>query len=266
VNGKFVIGIGSSAGDTTLASSVNINDGTWHHVAATRNNTSGAIAVYVDGVLRGSGTGPAGSRDWPASLRIGSLQTANNFLNGALDDVRLYDRILSAGEIAALVAPPAVPANLAATFGDASVALNWSAATNATSYFVKRSLTSGSGYANIATNAGLVFTNTGLANGTVYFYVVSAVNAIGESANSAQASARPTASAAPQLSFAAAGNQFQLTWPADHTGWQLQTQASDLATGLGTNWVDVFSSTETNQMLLPNATNGAVFFRLVRPY
>ena len=92
VNGKFVLGVGSSSGDTTVASSVNINDGTWHHVAATRNNTSGAMAVYVDGVLRGSGIGPTGSRTFPPNLRIGSLQTGNNFLNGTLDDVRLYDR------------------------------------------------------------------------------------------------------------------------------------------------------------------------------
>ncbi len=107
VNGKFVLGVGSTGGDTTLASSVNINDGSWHHVAATRSNTSGAVAVYVDGVLRGSGTGATGSRTFPPSLRIGSLQTGNNFFNGTLDDVRLYDRILTASEIAALFAPPA---------------------------------------------------------------------------------------------------------------------------------------------------------------
>lgn len=106
VDGKFVIGIGSTGGDTTLASSVNINDGAWHHVAATRYNTTGAIAVYVDGVLRGSGTGPTGSRTLPPGLRIGSLQTGNNFLNGTLDDVQLYDRVLSAGEVGELAAGP----------------------------------------------------------------------------------------------------------------------------------------------------------------
>jgi hypothetical protein len=103
VDGKFVLGVGAAGGDTTLASSVNINDGTWHHVAATRDNITGALAVYVDGVLRGSGTGPAGSRTFPPGLRIGCLQTGNNFLNGMIDDVRLYDRILTGGEIAAFV-------------------------------------------------------------------------------------------------------------------------------------------------------------------
>ena len=103
VDGKFVLGVGSTGGDVTLASSVNINDGAWHHLAATRNNTTGAMAVYVDGVLRGSGTGPTGARTFPPALRIGGRQTGGNFLAGSLDDVRLYDRVLGADEIAAFV-------------------------------------------------------------------------------------------------------------------------------------------------------------------
>ncbi len=266
VNGKFVLGVGSASGDTTLASSVNINNGTWHHVAATRNNTNGAMAVYVDGILRGSGTGPTGSRTFPSSLRIGSLQTGNNFLNGTLDDVRLYDRILAAGEIAALAAPPAAPTNLAATVGDASVALNWSASSNATSYYVKRSLTSGSGYAVVATNSSLSFTNAGLSNGTLYYFVVSALDTFGESTNSIEVSARPTSFAPTQLCFVNTAGQLQLDWPADHTGWQLQAQTNSLELGLGTNWVNVSGSTETNQVTVPVIPiDAAVFFRLKRP-
>ncbi len=108
VNGKFVLGVGSTGGDTTIASSVNINTGTWRHLAATRNNTTGAMQVYVDGVLRGSGTGPIGSRTLPPLLRIGGLQPGANYLNGTMDDVRLYDRILITNEIAALIKTPPV--------------------------------------------------------------------------------------------------------------------------------------------------------------
>jgi fibronectin type 3 domain-containing protein len=267
VNGKFVLGVGSASGDTTIASSININDGTWHHVAATRNNTNGAMQVYVDGVLRGSGTGPTGSRTWPPNLRIGSLQTGNNFLNGALDDVRLYVRILTANEIAALITPPpTMPTNLVATAGDAQVALSWSASSNATSYYVKRSTVNGSGYVNVATNASLAFTNTGLNNGTLYYFVVSAWNSASESTNSAQVSARPTSFAPVAISATNVSGQLRLSWPADHTGWQLQSQTNNLATGLGTNWVNIIDSVETNQMTLPlDATNSAVFFRLARP-
>jgi alpha-L-arabinofuranosidase len=267
VNGKFVLGVGSIGGDTTIASSVTINDGTWHHLAATRSNSSGAMQVYVDGALRGSGTGPTGSRTFPPSLRLGSLQTANNFLNGTLDDVRLYDRVLSTNEIAALLAPPAAPAGLAAVAADGSVALNWSASSTATNYFVKRSTTSGSGYTSVATNASLAFTNAGLVNGTLYYFAVSALNGFGESTNSPQVSARPTSSAPVAILATSTSGQLGMSWPADHTGWELQSQTNSPGLGLSTNWINVTGSAQINQLTLPLSTaNGSVFFRLVRPY
>ncbi len=63
-----------------------------------------------------------------------------------------------------------------------------------------------------------------------------------------------------------ANGQLTLTWPQDHTGWQLQVQTNDLTLGLGTNWVDVAGSTTTNQVIIPiNVTNGSVFYRMVYP-
>ncbi len=81
-------------------------------------------------------------------------------------------------------------------------------------------------------------------------------------ANSTEISARPTSLAPTQLGFVTAGNQLQLNWQVDHTGWQLQSQTNSL----GTNWVNVAGSTQTNLVtMLLNTTNGAVFFRLVWP-
>lgn len=55
-----------------------------------------------------------------------------------------------------------------------------------------------------------------------------------------------------------------LTWPMDHTGWQLQAQTNSLGVGLGTNWANYNPSTGTNQVAIPiNLTNGAVFYRLI---
>jgi hypothetical protein len=162
--------------------------------------------------------------------------------------------------------PPATPGGLVATAGDSSVVLSWSASSNATSYFVKRSTVNSSGYVNIATNAGVAFTNTGLANGTLYYFVVSAWNSAGESTNSAQVSARPTSSAPVAISATNVSGQLSIAWPVDHTGWQLQSQTNSLAVGLSTNWVNVTGSVQTNLVAMPvNTTNGAVFFRLVRP-
>jgi hypothetical protein len=81
---------------------------------------------------------------------------------------------------------------LTATAGNAQVVLNWNAASGATSYSVLRSTVSGSGYAAVNSNiSGTTFTDTGLSNGTTYYYVVTATNVGGTSANSTQASAKP---------------------------------------------------------------------------
>ncbi len=64
-----------------------------------------------------------------------------------------------------------------------------------------------------------------------------------------------------------ANGQLTLSWPSDHTGWELQAQTNNLTIGLlGNNWVDVSGSTATNQVVIPiNITNGAVFYRMVYP-
>ncbi len=98
LNGKVALGIGSP--DTTFFSASTINDGVWHHVAATRDNASGTVKIYVDGALETTGTGATGSRSYPPALRIGSLQSGSGFFNGAIDQVRLYARVLSVDEIA----------------------------------------------------------------------------------------------------------------------------------------------------------------------
>jgi DNA-binding beta-propeller fold protein YncE/fibronectin type 3 domain-containing protein len=114
-------------------------------------------------------------------------------------------------------APPAAPTGLSAIARNARVDLNWSASTGANSYNIKRSTTSGGAYSIIATGlTGTSHTDTTVVNGTTYYYVVSAVNAGGESPNSGQASATPQPPpAAPTNLTATPGNaQVSLTWHA----------------------------------------------------
>src|SRR5258708_17718941 len=88
--------------------------------------------------------------------------------------------------------PPSAPTGLTATPGNAQVSLSWTASSGATSYNVLRSTVSGSGYTTVATGiVGTSYTNTGLTNGTTYYFVVSATNSVGTSANSSEATATP---------------------------------------------------------------------------
>jgi outer membrane protein assembly factor BamB len=88
--------------------------------------------------------------------------------------------------------PPPAPTNLTATAGNAQVSLSWNASSGATSYHVKRATVSGGPYTTVGSPTSTSFTDTGLTNGTTYFYVVTAVNSAGESGNSNQVSATPT--------------------------------------------------------------------------
>jgi fibronectin type 3 domain-containing protein len=80
-----------------------------------------------------------------------------------------------------------------ATAGDGSVNLTWSSSSGATTYRVRRATTSGGPYAQVAAPTSTSFADSSLTNGTTYYYVVSAVNSAGESANSAQVTAIPVA-------------------------------------------------------------------------
>ena len=80
---------------------------------------------------------------------------------------------------------PAVPTHLACTPLDSAIFLTWSGSPVATSYSVKRSVTPGGPYATVATAVTTTsFSDTTALTGTVYYYVVSATGAGGESGNS----------------------------------------------------------------------------------
>jgi hypothetical protein len=100
VGSRVAFGVGNP--DTTIQSTSNVNDGAWHRVAVTRNSTTGAMVLYFDGVQQATATGPTGTRNAPANLRIGSLQTNLNFFAGQVDEVRLYNVALTAAQVAAL--------------------------------------------------------------------------------------------------------------------------------------------------------------------
>ena len=162
--------------------------------------------------------------------------------------------------------PPLAPQNFSATASNAAVFLKWNLSTNATGYNLKRALISGGSYSALGSTGATNFQDTAVANGSFYFYVVTATNRAGESANSIEVSAQPESLVPPQLGVTIGGNQIEFSWPSDHIGWHLEAQTNSLNAGLGTNWTLVAGSSATNQMTLPvDVGNESVFFRLGYP-
>lgn len=110
----------------SLVGNRRINDGQWHHVAATWSLSAAegfrATRLYIDGALAVTDeTGPnadgstladalAGSFDFSRPIRLGASPTSAAFFVGLLDDVSIYGRALTGAEVTALAARPAAPA------------------------------------------------------------------------------------------------------------------------------------------------------------
>lgn len=130
----------------------------------------------------------------------------------------------------------AAPTGLSASPGSNQVALTWNAVPGAAAYNVKRSLVSGSGYSIVgAAVTGVSFTDTPLINGTNYYYVVSALSALGlESSNSLQVSAVPDPVADPGFETPVlTGSSYQYN-PAG-TPWTFTPQSGDNGSGITAN-------------------------------
>lgn len=159
---------------------------------------------------------------------------------------------------------PAKPLNLVATPGNNQVGLTWSAASGATSYYVKRTLYPEGPFSVIGSSSSTSFTDTAGVHGGTYYYVVSGINADGQSVQSDPVSAvfsgtaytityhenSATSGTAPLsqsknhgINLTLANNTGNLS-RTDHTfaGWNTQ------ADGFGTNY-SVVSTYTTNANL-----------------
>lgn len=259
-----------------------LDDNILHQMVLTYDGYS--LTMYVDGKVQQSAAIAglnlstmtkvcvSGGSPWtPNDPNMDGYTYAFGFFSGALSSnqvTALYGlgRDATASAISSSVLVPAAPANLSALPGDAVATLTWDSVAGATSYNVKRSTNNVGPYLTVTNVTAANDTDTGLSNGTNYFYVVSTINAGGESTNSLPVAVRPVSLAPFSASISLSGGSINLLWPPNHTGWRLQAQTNDLSAGLGSNWVDVAGSTNVNQMSIPmNPTNGSVFYRLVYP-
>ena len=116
------------------------------------------------------------------------------------------------------VIAPDAPSGLTAAAGNAQVTVNWTPVAGAKSYNVYRSTTPGSQGPKVGSSSTTTFSDTTVANGTAYFYEVTADNAAVEGSASVQSSgATPAvpviAPAAPTGVNATAGNgQVTVNW------------------------------------------------------
>jgi uncharacterized protein (TIGR03790 family) len=155
----------------------------WHLVTATYNGSTATL--YLDGTVVASDTFTAPSAtNFP--LYVGRYYGGGYGWNGSVDDVRLYNRALTATEVTAIytsagssdTTPPTTPGNVSATpISSSQINVSWSASTDNVGVAGYKVFRNG----NLAgsTTTALTYPDTGLAASTAYSYTVEAFDAAG---------------------------------------------------------------------------------------
>jgi len=97
----YCIGITGDDGTGYVTGTVPVNDGEWHHIVGVYDGST--ISLYTDGVLDASqpASGTINTNDHPVWIS-GRATRTDRWWNGLIDDVRVYNRGLSAEEVLAL--------------------------------------------------------------------------------------------------------------------------------------------------------------------
>ena len=91
-------------GPRAIAGDVPVEAGRWYHLVGVRDADAGTLAVYVDGALASS-VRTSATFATTGTVTIGRAQWEGHdvdFLHGAVDEVRVFDRALGAAEVARL--------------------------------------------------------------------------------------------------------------------------------------------------------------------
>ncbi len=166
-------------------------------MAGVYNATAQTLDIYVNGVLDNgvlSGTVPAALVNSPQNVNIGR-RPAGYYFQGIIDEVRIYNRALSAAEVAtdmntpvgsqgSDMTPPTAPAGVTATVASATqINLTWTAATDnvgVTGYRVERCQgVACVNFVEVGQPTGTSFGDTGLTSSSTYRYQVRATDAVG---------------------------------------------------------------------------------------
>jgi hyaluronate lyase len=262
---------GATADGEWLAPPGSINTNAWYHVAISydKSSTANVPALYVNGVKMSLTTLTSPSVPPPSyagTTYIGNRLDLTRGWDGLIDDLRIYNRLLSDAEVQSL-AGVAAPNFAPTVSAGANQTVLWPAAANLNgtvtddgnpnppgAVTVTWSEVSGPGTITFASSNALATTANFSAAGNYQLQLA---------ANDGQVTTVSSVTVAaiiqPNLSFQLLSGALQLSWPASNGNWQLQSQTNLSAT----NWQNL-PGTITNPFVAPiDPAAGSVFYRLL---
>jgi|GEM_PF-2020450 len=285
---------GSWSGDLRLAATTNywiiqLKPGTthadggfcsvnkWQHVTGVYNASETRLYIYYNGSLEDSKV--LTNIDTSALNDRLNIGFAQEYFNGLIDDVRVYSRALSAGDVMEIYnsagsapppdnEPPSTPASLdAATVSYDRINLSWTASSDNVlliGYHVYRD------GVNVANTTDTCYSDGGLSPSTTYTYTVSAYDFVGnegsrsspDSATTNAPDVTPPSTPANLVATAISHYQVNLTWTAstddvEVTGYRVYRGSVRIGTSTATSYMDSTAAPSTTYTYTVSAYDGA---------
>ena len=261
---------GSTVDGEWLAPPNSISTGTWYHVAVSydKSSTVNVPALYVNGVKMSLTTLTSPSVAPPSyagTTFIGNRLDLTRGWDGLIDDLRIYNRLLSDAEVQSLAN---VPPNLAPTVNaGTNQTILWPADANLNGTVTDDGNPNPPGtvtvtWSEVSGPGTVTFANSNSVTTTANFSIAGNYH-LQLAANDGQvttiSSVMVTAITPPNISFQLLSGALQFSWPTNDGNWQLQYQTNSL----GTNWQNL-PGPITNPFVAPiDPAAGSVFYRLL---
>lgn len=250
-----------------------IGPGAWYRVAASYDlsNLTNVPEEYVNGAPISSPTvitTPSGTQPSSAGTGyIGNVAALTRGWSGDLSDLRIYNRILSLAEVAALAGTPSVnygPSSHAGT----NQTIIWPGTATLSGMVNDNGNAPGSvttTWTQTAGPPGVAFGNSNAVSTTASFPAPGAYQ-LQLAAGNGQAttvSSLAVNAIMPGLSLVPLPGAWQLSWPANSSNWLLEYQSNPPSAGIGTNW-QYWAGPMTNSFTMPVYPGaGSIFYRLI---
>jgi hyaluronate lyase len=263
---------GTSVNGEWLALPNSIGTGTWFHVTVSydKGSTTNIPALYVNGIKASLTTLTSPSVATPSyagTSFIGNRLDLTRGWNGLIDDLRIYNRLLSDAEVQ-MLAGVAAPPNLAPTVSaGANQTVVWPAAANLSGSVADDGNPNPPGattvtWSKVSGPGTIIFANSNALATTAIFSAAGSYQ-LQLAANDGQvttvSSTSVTAITPPNISFKLLSSSIQFSWPSNNGNWQLQYQTNLSAT----NWQNL-PGVIANPFFVPIApATGSVFYRLL---
>jgi beta-galactosidase len=265
----------STANGDWISGPNTISTGAWYHVAASydRSNFANQPALYVNGVKLAPQTitSPSGTQPpYSGTGYIGNKTGLSRAWNGFIDDLRIYNRLLSDAEVALLASMP--PANVAPVVkAGTNQAVLWPGPVNLGGTLTDDGNPNPPGavrltWSQVAGPGTVSFLNPNAATTTATFSTGGSyqLQLLADDGDVTTAdSVLVTAIIRPTLLCTLSGSLLTLSWLTNGGSWRLQAQTNGPSVGLGTDWVDVPGLVSTSCLEHIDPRVGSIFHRVV---